>query len=95
LEGGGSAEPPSSTLGLGPTFRGASEDLKTFYMEAATAQPGQASSRDLADWFWGETAAGALLLAMHPVCLESPDAGVRRIASAQLIPRAQAHRLGG
>ncbi len=93
LDGGGAADNPSATLSLGQVFRGASEDLKTFYMEAATARPGRVSSRELADWFWGETSAGALLLALHPICLESADPGVRRVALGQLIPRAQQHRL--
>jgi hypothetical protein len=93
LEGKGITDNPTETLSLGQTFRGASEDMKAFYMEAATAQPGQASSRQLADWFWGETAAGELLLALQPVCLKSTDAGVRRVALKQLIPRAQQHRL--
>ncbi|MFP6771838.1 MAG: hypothetical protein VCE74_05815 [Alphaproteobacteria bacterium] len=91
--GGGSTDNPSTTLSLGQTFRGASEDMKTFYMEAATARPGRVTSRELADWFWGQTSAGELLLALHPVGLESVDAGVRREALGQLIPRAQQHRL--
>ena len=41
----------------------------------------------------GETAAGELLLALHPACLESVDAGVRQVALGQLVPRAQLHRL--
>lgn len=90
---GGSTDNPSPTLSLGQTFRGASEDMKTFYMEAATARPSRVSSHELADWFWGETAAGELLLALHPACLESVDAGVRRVALGQLVPRAQLHRL--
>ena len=93
LEEQGSIDNPSETLSLGQVFRGASEDMKTFYMEAATAQPGRVSSHELADWFWGETAAGELLLVLHPIGLDSADAGVRRVASSQLIPRAQVHRM--
>lgn len=93
LKGNGATDNPSETLSLGQTFRGASEDMRTFYMEAATAKPSRVSSRELADWFWGETAAGELLLALHPACLESNDAGVRRVAAKQLVPRAQQHRL--
>jgi hypothetical protein len=93
LEGEAAADNPSDTLSLGQSLRGASEDLKTFYMEAATAQPGRATSRSVADWFWGATAAGRLLLALHPVCLGAADAGVKRVALSQLIPRLQQHRL--
>lgn len=94
LEGDGAAENPSETLTLGQSLRGASEDLKTFYMEAATAQPGKATSRSVADWFWGSTAGGRLLLLLHPVCSAAADDGVRRVALSQLIPRLQKHRLG-
>jgi hypothetical protein len=93
LENAGGADGPSDELSPGQRFRGASEDLKTFYMEAATAQPGQVTSTVLADWFWGDTAAGRLLLALHPICLAAADAGVRRVAAGQLVPRAQQHRL--
>lgn len=93
LEGDGAAENPSETLSLGQSLRGASEDLKTFYMEAATAQPGNATSRSVADWFWGATAGGRLLLMLHPVCAAASDDGVQRVALSQLIPRLQKHRL--
>jgi hypothetical protein len=93
LLGGGAADNPSVELSLGQVFRGTSEDMKTFYMEAATAQPGRAGSHELADWFWGGTAAGRLLLALHPVCLDAADAGIKRVAVGQLVPRQQMHRL--
>lgn len=93
LEGSGAAENPSETLTLGQGLRGASEDLKTFYMEAATAQPGNATSHSVADWFWGSTAGGRLLLALHPVCAAAADEGLRQVALGQLVPRLQKHRL--
>ncbi len=85
---------PKPEISLGESLRLACEDLRSWYLEAATARPGgSAASRALADWFWGETAAGALLLALHPVCRKSPDAGVRHVAASQLVPRIQQHRL--
>lgn len=95
LAGDGAAANPVEDLSLGQAFRGAVEDLKTFYMEAATAKPEPAPSEAVADWFWGETAAGRLVLALHPVCLKAADAGVRRVAAGQLVPRRQQHRLSG
>jgi hypothetical protein len=85
---------PVAGVTLGEAFRLACEDLRSWYLEAATAKPGAAaaSSRALADWFWGGTAAGRLLLALQPVCAESADAGVRHVAVSQLVPRAQRHR---
>lgn len=91
----GLPESPKPGLSRGEAFRQAGEELKTFYLEAATAKPGAAagSSRALADWFWGGTAAGRLLLALQPVCAGSADKGVRWVATSQLVPRAQRHRL--
>ena len=90
----GTPENPKPDIPLGETFRQASEELKVFYFEAATAKPGAVSSRALADWFWGETTAGKLLLALHPVALASDDPGLQWVAKSQLVPRAQQHLLG-
>lgn len=79
---------------LGFCLRYASEDLRNWYIEAASARPGgAASARQLADWFWGETSAGALILALHPACLASDNAQLKRIAAGALVPRAQQYRL--
>ena len=85
-------ENPVPDVTLGEALRLATEDLRSWYLEAATARPGAATSRQLADWFWGETAAGALLLALQPVCADSADAGVRHVATGQFVPRIQRHR---
>lgn len=85
---------PKENVPVGEAFRQGCEELKSFYAEAATAKPGAASSRDLADWFWGGTSAGRLLLALHPAALRSVDDGIRRVAESQLVPRLQKHRLG-
>jgi len=79
---------------LGRCLRFASEDLRNWYLEAASSRPGgAAAAKALADWFWGETAAGELILTLHPVCLASADTGLRGVAESQLVPRAQQHRL--
>lgn len=90
----GLPETPKPGLTLGEAFRQAGEEVKTFYIEAATAKPGPgATSRALADWFWGETAAGRMLLTLQPVWAASADKGVRWVATSQVVPRAQRHRL--
>lgn len=79
---------------LGAMVRHATEDLRNWYIEAASARPGGAAGAErLADWFWGETAAGGLILAVHPVALSSEDEGLRQVALRALIPRTQQHRL--
>jgi hypothetical protein len=42
-------------------LRLAIDDIKAFYVDAATAQPGNASGGDIQDWFWRETAFADLL----------------------------------
>ena len=89
---GGLPENPVAAVSLGEALRLACEDLRSWYLEAATAKPGAAASRALADWFWGESAAGRMLLALQPVCAKSADAGVRHVADSQFVPRSQRHR---
>jgi hypothetical protein len=87
-------ESPKDGVPVGQAFRQGCEELKTFYLEAATAKPGSAKSSELADWFWGNTAGGRLILTLHPVALESSDEGIQQVAISQMVPRAQKHRLG-
>jgi len=89
----GTPENPRDDITLGETLRFACEDIKMWYFEAATAQPGETNSQAVADWFWGETSAGQLFLAVYPKILGNSDKGVRHVAASQFIPRAQEHRL--
>jgi len=55
-------ENPNPDLPFPQTLNLATDDLKAFYTEAATAQPGPTGTPEqLADWFYGKTAAGRLL----------------------------------
>ena len=92
------SEPSSGPeiAGLAPEelLKVASEDLKTFYFEAAGGQPQPFSGRPLADWFWGETVAARLLLAVRERLGRDPDPVRRRIGLGLTIPRDQWLRLG-
>lgn len=76
----------------GDAVKLASEDLKAYYHEAAAAQPGCTGSRQTADWFWGQTAAGRLLLNLKAACLKSGDPAIKILGTLLLVPRSQAHR---
>ena len=90
----GGTPPPAPGLGMAQTVRFATEDLRNWHLEAASARPGgSAGARALADWFWGETAAGRLMLRLHPVCAGSSDRALRALAHGALVPRAQQHRI--
>jgi hypothetical protein len=59
-----------------------------------TSQPGQsnASSKLLQDWFWDETVAGKVLLAVKKTCESSPDKTMNMMASHFIVPGDVARR---
>lgn len=86
----GIPENPRPDIALAYTLNFAVDDLKSYYYEAATAQPGDLSptSRDLDGWFWEQTAAAKLLLAVRDRCRESEDKMLQRVGNLLLIPSA-------
>lgn len=76
---------PVIELSLADAFKLAAEDLKLFYLEAATAKPG-ASSQDLAEWFWRSCSAGALLRDLAQQLVDAPDRAVALHARLTLVP---------
>jgi hypothetical protein len=64
------------------------EDLKGYYVEAVTAQPGQnnLSSQALKEWFWNETTAGDVLLALIKTCSQSGDEKLKMTGTRFLAP---------
>jgi len=89
------ADGGAKNVSLGESLKRTSEDLFTWYTEAAAAQPGVTapSSRTLEDWYWGETAAGRLVLDLAQQQRDHPDPLVRRIVERNLVPWTQNHRL--
>ncbi len=74
-------ENPRQDISLADELRFMVEDLKAYYFEAVTAQPGMevSSARPLLGWFWRDTIAGKTLLAMGEVCTKSEDESLQRI----------------
>jgi hypothetical protein len=94
---GDEPENPRDDVPLPNTLKLAIEDLKSFYVEGITAQPGQedASSRVLQDWFWDETVAGKVLLDLKKVCEASSDKMMSMIGSHFIVPGDVARRQAG
>jgi hypothetical protein len=67
-------------------LRFAADDLKAYYTEAASAGGTTPSSRQIGDWFWHDTAAGATFQALRRTHLESPDDRLKLIATMFLVP---------
>jgi hypothetical protein len=80
---------PAAVPGIsaGVALKRACDDLKAFYYEAVAAQPGNLSSRAIDDWFWRETAAAKVFLAIQQVCAISDDASLQPLGKLSLIPR--------
>ncbi len=84
---------PLSEVPLGTALKMASEDLKAYYNESITAQPGRATdSVSLANWFWGETAAARVLNEVRKHCLGRDGQAYKLLGNTLLVPRRQLHR---
>jgi hypothetical protein len=86
--------PPSDDVnGQSPAamLKLAVEDLKAFYLEAAAGQPqGDAiGSKQLADWFWEETSAAKLFLALRARLIPVDDPALRLLGHNSVVPREQ------
>lgn len=86
---------PQAVDGLtaGVALKRACDDIKAYYYEAVAAQPGNLSSKAIDDWFWRETAAARVFLAIQQVCVKSSDESLQPLGNLSLIPRAVSHAL--
>jgi len=67
-------------------LRLASEDLKAYYFEAATAQPGAGASEGVIAWFWTETRGGDLVQALRAAYLSETDQALYDVGDFMLVP---------
>ena len=66
----------------------ATDELKAFYYEAKAVQPGRHSPVDIQNWFWMETAAGEVFLALRDRAAQSEDPTMKGLGTLSLVPRA-------
>lgn len=90
-------DPPASPLKdvkLPYALNLATDDLKAFYFEAITSQPGQesVSGEGVSDWFYGETVAGRLMYKLREVCGKSEDKLMKVVGNVLIVPVGQAQR---
>ncbi|MCH8993659.1 MAG: hypothetical protein IH959_01660 [Chloroflexi bacterium] len=91
---GESPAPPAGANEEMPVLlRFLSDDLKAFYLEAASAQPGRASPSptELNDWLFGETTFGDLLYRLRDRLAASEDPGEKAVVGG-IIPFLYAQR---
>ena len=64
------------------------EDLKGYYIEAVTAQPGQEdlSSKALKEWFWDKTTVGEVLVELIKTCSRSENEKLKMMGTHFIAP---------
>lgn len=70
------------------------DDLKAYYLEAASAFPDPGSSRTRRAWLWDETILAKSLLALQPKLAASTDVQHKILGNLTMIPATERHRLG-
>ena len=85
----------ATAQGQGAHLKRACDDIKTYYYEAVAAQPGNLAARAIDRWFWRETAAARIFLALRQVCLDSEDKSLKPLGQTSLVPRWVQHQHAG
>jgi hypothetical protein len=86
-------EEQNSLDSLADSLRMVAEDVKAFYLEGLSAQPGRPTdSRRLADWFWGETYAALVINEVRKISLTRDSDMMKLLGTLLLVPRSQMHR---
>jgi hypothetical protein len=91
---GASPRPPyADGISAGTALKRACDDLKAYYYEAAAGRPENLTATAIDAWFWHDTAAAKVFLALQQVCLKSADSSLRPLGEIALVPRAIFHTL--
>jgi hypothetical protein len=83
---GQTPESPTPELSAPLTLRFAVDDLKAAYIEVALSGSAKPSSKQLGDWLWNDTAAGAAIFALRSMYLTNDDERLKAIAGLFLVP---------
>jgi hypothetical protein len=83
---GQTPESPSAEMSAPLILRFAVDDLKAAYIEVALSGSAKPSSKQLDDWLWNGTAAGAAIFALRSMYLSSEDDRLKAIAGLFLVP---------
>jgi hypothetical protein len=62
------------------------DDIKTFYGEAAQAEGPAPSAHQIDEWFWRQTVAGRLLIALRTVALASENNALKTVGGRFFVP---------
>ena len=80
---------PRDDLVKGRVLKLAYEDLKAYYGEAITAQPGYGTSLRVENWLFNETVFGKVLWTLRRICRESDDEYYQYLGRNSIVPDRQ------
>lgn len=84
---------PRADLSAAMTLRFCGDDLKAYYIEAASLS-GRPSSWQLGNWFWRKTVASQILVELRRQALETDDRRFKIAGGSGLVPRDWVEHLG-
>jgi len=87
-------ECPDDAFTISKYLKLLSNDLRSFYMQAAAARTSNFTDKQIGDWLWGETVYGATMLMIKKLCDEHENEELRT-DSRLLVPLHQQHRVPG
>jgi fermentation-respiration switch protein FrsA (DUF1100 family) len=91
---GQTSQSPSAEMSAPLALRFAVDDLKAAYIEVALSGSAKPSSKQLGDWLWNDTAAGAVIFALRSMYLTSDDERLKAIAGLFLVPGVRVSQSG-
>ncbi len=74
-------------LGVAAALKLATDELKAYYYEAKSVQPGRHSPSAIENWFWMETSAGQVFFDIYKMACKSDDPSMKPLATVALVPR--------
>ncbi|MPZ31748.1 MAG: hypothetical protein GEV13_12255 [Rhodospirillales bacterium] len=88
------SEALNGTLPPAQALKEALDDLRAYYLEAASAFPDPGSPATRKKWFWEETKLARAMLALQPKLAASDDQHHKILGNLTMIPATERHRLG-
>ena len=83
----------SASLPPAQALKEAIDDLRAYYLEAASAFPDPGTATTRKKWFWDETQLAKAILSLQPKLAQSTDPQHKILANLTLIPATERHRL--
>ena len=74
-------------VGAAAALKLATDELKAYYYEAKSVQPGRHSPAEIEHWFWMETSVGQVFFEIYKKATRSTDPTMKPLATVALVPR--------